>query len=79
VTLESGLIIACARGAPGRCVTLRNPGDTAVITNTSARRGGPSSGFSFAARFCSADPALCAPAAFAGNPSSPAFAALCGR
>ena len=79
ITLEEGAIIACARGAPGRCVVLSNAGDTAVITFTSARRGSASASFSFAAAYCSGDPALCTQTTFAERSGGATFAALCGR
>ena len=79
ITLEEGAIVGCARGAPSRCVSLSAPGDTAIITNTSARRGAASAGFSFAAAYCGGDPALCSPASFAGPTPGGVFAALCGR
>ncbi|MBV9393732.1 MAG: FecR domain-containing protein [Methylobacteriaceae bacterium] len=78
-TLNEGLAIVCTRMG-GKCVTLSNPGDTAVVTLggvTRTRAGAP--GFSFA-QFCSGDGGLCAPMTFAFL-SSPAteVAALCGR
>lgn len=79
VTLEEGVVIGCARGAPGRCIVLREPGDTAVITSTSARRGNAAAAFSFAAANCGGDPALCAQTTFADRTGGAAFAALCGR
>ena len=79
VTLEQGEIVACARGAPGRCVVLANAGDTATITATSARRGGPGTRFDFASAYCGSDPALCSQSTFAEQGRSGNFASLCGR
>lgn len=78
VTLEDGVVIACSRGRTRRCVTLRQPGDTAVITLTSAVRVGPAEAVGFAA-LCTADPALCAETRFGAVPGGPVLAALCGR
>ena len=78
-TLNEGQAIVCTRGG-GKCVTLSNPGDTAVVTLGGVSRNPPGApGFSFA-QFCSGDAGLCTPASFASLASPPTeVAALCGR
>jgi hypothetical protein len=79
-TLNEGQAIVCTRTG-GKCVTLSNPGDTAVVTLGGVSRTPPGRGFSFA-QFCSGDAGLCTATSFASrSPHSPLadVAVLCGR
>lgn len=79
-TLNEGQAIVCTRSG-GKCVTLSNAGDTAVVTLGGVSRTNAGRGFSFA-QFCSGDAGLCTPTSFASrSPLSPPtnVAALCGR
>jgi hypothetical protein len=80
-TLNEGQAIVCTRSGR-QCVTLSNPGDTAVVTLAGVSRTSPGApGFSFA-QFCSGDAGLCTPTSFASrSPLSPLteVAVLCGR
>jgi hypothetical protein len=78
-TLNEGQAIVCTRSGR-KCVTLSNPGDTAVVTLGGVTRTPPGApGFSFA-QFCSGDGGLCTPTTFASLSSPPTeVAVLCGR
>jgi hypothetical protein len=79
-TLNEGQAIVCTRSG-GKCVTLSNPGDTAVVTLGGVSRTSPGRGFSFA-QFCSGDAGLCTATSFASRSLlSPLadVAVLCGR
>jgi hypothetical protein len=81
-TLNEGQAIVCTRSG-GKCVTLSNPGDTAVVTLGSVSRTAPGGRGSFSfAQFCTGDAGLCTPTSFASlTPLSPLteVAVLCGR
>jgi hypothetical protein len=77
-TLNEGEAIVCTRSG-GKCVTLSNPGDTAVVTLGGVSRTPPGApGFSFA-QFCTGDGGLCTPTSFASLSPSTEVAVLCGR
>jgi hypothetical protein len=80
-TLNEGQALVCTRNG-AKCVTLSNPGDTAVVTLGGVSRTAPGApGFSFA-QFCTGDAGLCTPTSFASrSPLSPLtdVAVLCGR
>jgi hypothetical protein len=76
-TLNEGQAIVCTRSG-GKCVTLLNPGDTAVVTLGGVSRRPPGApGFSFA-QFCARD-GLCTPRTFASLSPLTEVAVLCGR
>ena len=63
VVLQEGKVLACARALPpsaaNRCAYLTHPGDTAIITETSAKKAGIDGiGWSFAG-LCAAEASLC--------------------
>jgi len=77
-TLNEGQAIVCTRSG-AKCVTLSNPGDTAVVTLGGVSRTPPGApGFSFA-QFCTGDGGLCTPTSFASLSPSTEVAVLCGR
>jgi hypothetical protein len=77
-TLNEGAALVCTRSG-AKCVTLSNPGDTAVVTLRGVSRNPPGTrGFSFA-RFCSGDGGLCTPTSFAALSPLTEVAVLCGR
>ena len=77
-TLNEGQAIVCTRNG-AKCVTLSNPGDTAVVTLGGVSRTPPGApGFSFA-QFCTGDGGLCTPTSFASLSPSTEVAVLCGR
>jgi hypothetical protein len=77
-TLNEGQAIVCTRSGR-QCVTLSNPGDTAIVTLGGVSRTAPGApGFSFA-QFCSSDAGLCTPTRFAAVSPLGQVAALCGR
>jgi hypothetical protein len=77
-TLNEGQAIVCTRSG-GKCVTLSNPGDTAVVTLGGVSRTPPGApGFSFA-QFCTGDAGLCTPTSFASLSPLTEVAVLCGR
>ena len=77
VTLNEGQAIVCTRSG-AKCVTLSNPGDTAVVTLGGVSRNPPGRGFSFA-QFCSGDAGLCTRTSFAALSPLTEVAVLCGR
>ena len=77
-TLNEGAALVCTRTGR-KCVTLSNPGDTAVVTLGGVSRNPPGApGFSFA-QFCSGDGGLCTPTYFAALSPVTEVAVLCGR
>jgi hypothetical protein len=77
-TLNEGAALVCTRSGR-QCVTLSNPGDTAIVTLGGVSKTSGRGGFSFA-QFCSGDAGLCTPARFAALASPTGqVAALCGR